>query len=149
MEELLREIKSKVFNGVEVKLTDFVLETESKEYNACRFSLKGKLIISRTSKITPKKKGQFVTLYQRNSSGIIEPFHEQDVIDYFLVTIQTNKGFFLLPKQVLIEKGILSTIQNEGKRAFRVYMPSDELISKQALATQKWQSDYFYKNKWL
>ena len=145
MEEILREVKSKVFNGVDVKLTDVVVEAESKEYNACRFSLKGKRIISRTSKITPKKKGQFVTFYQRNKSGVIEPLHELDHLDYFLVTIRNNKGFFLLPKQVLIEKGILSTLEKEGKRAFRVYMPSDELTSKQALATQKWQSDYFYE----
>ena len=147
MKDLLKEIKSMVFNNVDINTVDFVLETESKEYKACRFTLNGKRIISRSSKITPKKKGQFVTFYQRNNNGIIEPLHEQDHLDYFLVTIENNKGFFLFPKQVLIEKGILSTLEKEGKRAFRVYIPSDELTSKQALATQKWQSDYFYENK--
>ena len=145
MEDLLSEIKSKVFDDVNVKLTDFVLETESKEYKACRFLLKGKRIVSRTSKITPKKKGQFVTFYQRNKNGVIEPFHEQDEIDYFLVKIYPNTGFFLFSEQILIEKGILSTSQKEGKRALRVYVPKDELTSKQALNTQKWQSDYFYE----
>lgn len=53
-------------------------------------------------------------------------------------------GQFVFPKSVLIKKGIISTNQREGKRAFRVYPSWDIQKSKQAERTQKWQLEYFY-----
>ncbi|ANW97107.1 MepB family protein [Wenyingzhuangia fucanilytica] len=149
MEVLLNEITLKSNDGVDLKPIDFVLEKESKEYKACRFLLNGKRIISRTSKITPKKKGQFVTFYKRNNSGVIEPFFENDSFDFFLVNAKLSNqlGVFVFPKSVLIHKGIISTKTKEGKRAFRVYSPWDVVDTKQALATQKWQFAYFYDLK--
>ena len=54
-------------------------------------------------------------------------------------------GQFVLPKSLLIKKGIISTAKKEGKGVFRVYPNWDVAKSEQAERTQKWQLDYFYK----
>ncbi|KVV15219.1 MepB family protein [Flavobacterium sp. TAB 87] len=122
-----------------------LIEKESKEYNACRFALNTKLIVYRQAKITPTKIGQFVTLWKRNPNKIIAPFDATDAIDYVAVLVKNKShlGLFLFPQDVLFQQGVFSTAVKEGKRAIRLYAPWDIATSKQALATQKWQLNYF------
>ena len=147
MDKNLNQIKTEVYDKCSLKISDFKIETESKEYNACRFQLNGLNILSRNAKITPKKVGQFVTFWKRNENGPIEPFDENDQIDFYAVNVRTENEFgqFVFPKSVLIKKGIISTEKKEGKRAFRVYPNWDIPKSKQAERTQKWQLNYFYQ----
>ncbi|PKB44178.1 hypothetical protein AX016_2392 [Cellulophaga sp. RHA19] len=146
MNNQLSLIKTKIYDKCKLTITNFILEEESKEYDACRFLLGGHVIISRNSKITPKKLGQFVTFWKRSKSGPIEPFNATNNIDFFIVNVadQDKLGQFVFPKSVLLKKGILSTEKKEGKRAFRVYPSWVVPISKQALKTQEWQLKYFY-----
>ncbi|QHI38452.1 hypothetical protein IMCC3317_38450 [Kordia antarctica] len=147
MNNLLKRIKTEIYDICGLKVSNFRIETESKEYDACQFNLNGLYIVCRNAKITPKKVGQFATFWKRNEHQPIEPFHEQDAIDFFIVNVQTEHKFgqFVFPIAVLIEKGIISTDKKEGKRAFRVYPNWDETKSKQAARTQKWQLNYFYE----
>lgn len=147
MNNHLNLIKTIIYDKCGLRISDFQTEAESKEYDACRFELNGLKIISRSAKVTPKKVGQFVTFWKRNSSGIIEPLDESDAIDFYAVTVKTNTQFgqFVFPKSILIQKGILSTNKKEGKRGFRVYPIWDKTTSKQAKKTQSWQLNYFYK----
>ena len=147
MDNNLDQIKLEVYEKCGLKISKFQTETESKEYNACRFELNGLKIISRNSKITPKKVGQFVTFWKRNGNGPIEPFEEKDQIDFYVVNVRAENEFgqFVFPKSVLIKKGIISTDKKEGKRAFRVYPSWDNANNKQAERTQKWQLDFFYE----
>lgn len=57
-------------------------------------------------------------------------------------------GQFVFPKEVLKKHKILRTDTTKGKMAIRVYPNWDNPTSKQAIATQKWQSKYFmdYEN---
>jgi len=143
----LNQINTEVYEKCDLKISNFQPEIESKEYDASRFELNGLCIISRSSKITPKKIGQFVTFWKRNGNGSIEPLEENDNIDFYVVNVQTQNKFgqFVFPKSVLIQKGILSTNKKEGKRGFRVYPNWDIAINKQAERTQKWQLNYFYE----
>jgi hypothetical protein len=127
------------------KLSDLLIDKESIEYAACSFKINGQYVISRSSKITPKKTGQFVTLWKRINNGPIEPFNSSDDIDFFVVNVssETNLGQFIFPKSALIKQGVISTNIKEGKRAIRVYPPWDIPTSKQAIKTQKWQLNYF------
>ncbi|WP_349675907.1 MepB family protein [Salegentibacter sp. UBA1130] len=136
-----------IYEKCGLKISDFQLETESKEYIACRFDLNGRKIISRNAKITPKKVGQFVTFWKRNGNGPIEPFEVNDQFDFFVVNVRTENQFgqFVFPKSVLIKKGIISTDKKEGKRAFRVYPSWVIANNKQAGKTQKWQLNYFHE----
>ncbi|MNX15867.1 MepB protein [compost metagenome] len=138
--------KESIFGRADLQMTSFQKENESEEYSAFRFRLNNKNICYREAKITPTKTGQFVTLWKRNQSGIIEPFDYSDTIDFVIVTVRKdqNWGQFIFPKRTLLEKGIFSTQNKEGIRATRVYPPWDETTSKQAQKTQKWQLDYFF-----
>ncbi|MCX2681563.1 MepB family protein [Galbibacter sp. EGI 63066] len=147
MDKNLKQIKKEVYDRIKLEISDYRIEQESKEYNACRFELNGQNIVCRNAKITPKKSGQFVTFWKRNGRGSIEPFSETDRIDFYAVNVRTENEFgqFVFPKSVLIKKGIISTERKEGKRAFRVYPNWDIAKNKQAERTQKWQLDYFYE----
>ncbi len=147
MNSSISEIKTKVYDSCNFVISKFEIEQESKEYNACKFVLNGLNIIGRDSKITPKKAGQFVTFWKRKGKGPIEPFFETDEFDFFIVNVQSDNklGQFVFSKSILIKKGIVSTKEREGKRAFRVYSKWDSPTSKQAERTQKWQLNYFYE----
>jgi hypothetical protein len=147
MDSNLNKVKTEVYDECSLEISDFRIETESKDYGACRFELSGQIIISRNAKITPKKVGQFVTFWKRNGNGPIEPFNEKDRVDFYAINVQTENEFgqFVFPKSVLIKKGIISTDKKEGKRAFRVYPKWDVAKNKQAERTQKWQLNYFYE----
>ncbi|MFB9077080.1 MepB family protein [Flavobacterium procerum] len=142
----LNEAKDLVYDCCNLDFSSFVKENESEEYSACRFDLNAKKICFRDAKITPTKTGQFVTLWKRNSNGIIEPFDASDLIDFVIVNVrkEDNWGQFIFPKKIVLEKGIFSTQNKEGIRGTRVYPPWDETTSKQAQKTQKWQLDYFF-----
>ncbi|AXT54500.1 MepB family protein [Aquimarina sp. AD1] len=147
MDDNLSQIKKKVYDRCSLKILDYVKESESQEYSACRFKLNGQNVLSRTAKVTPKKVGQFVTFWKRKENGPIEPYDKSDQIDFYIVNVsKKNKlGQFVFPKSLLIKKGIISTEIKEGKRAFRVYPKWDITKSKQAQQTQKWQLNYFYE----
>lgn len=147
MDSNLNQVKTEVFDGCSLKLSNFKTEPEGEAYNACQFELNGKRVLCRSAKITPKKAGQFVTFWKRNGHGPIEPFNEKDPIDFYVVNIREHEKFgqFVFPKSVLIKKGIITTPQKAGKRAFRVYPKWSVAKSKQAEKTQKWQLDYFYE----
>lgn len=140
-------IQTNLYDKLNYNIFELITEKESQEYEACSFKLDNKNIICRTSKITPKKIGQFVTFWKRNKERITEPFADTDAIDYYVINVQSeNKvGQFVIPKSVLIEKGIISTSKKEGKRGFRVYPIWDKTINKQAVLTQQWQLNYFFE----
>ena len=124
-------------------------EAESDEYDACRFVLNGKKVIYRQAKVTPKKVGQFVTVWQRNpTSGTIEPFRSDSDFDFVVVGVcdGSHHGQFVFPKAALAERGVISSHTSAGKRGFRVYPEWDEPTSKQAKATQAWQALYFFED---
>lgn len=142
-------IKEILFDNCNFKMIQPTKEHESKDYGACRFKLNELEILFRTSKITPTKIGQFVTLWKRIEKGPIQPFDSTDCIDLFIISTRnkTLSGQFIFPMSILIEKGIISHQGKEGKRAIRVYPPWDLTTSKQAQKTQKWQLDYFLEIK--
>lgn len=135
-----------MYSNHHLELSFLEKENESEEYSAYRFDIQNKKICYREAKITPTKTGQFVTLWKRNQTGIIEPFDDSDPIDFVMISVRKGEkwGMFIFPKQTLLAKGIFSTKTKEGIRATRVYPPWDETSSKQAQKTQKWQLDYFF-----
>lgn len=147
MNHHLEHVKIVVYDPCNMHISDFKLEIESSDYDACTFILSGRKVISRSAKPTPKKCGQFVTFWKRSENGPIEPFHINDQLDFFVVNVKAGDQFgqFVFPKSILIKKGIISTETQEGKRAFRVYPTWDKPSSKQAIKTQKWQTIYFYQ----
>lgn len=145
LNESLDRVKTEIYNELSFKISE--LKNEGEEYDACQFKLNGLKIICRSSKITPKKSGQFVTFWKRNLLGITEPFSESDSFDFYLINVSSGERFgqFIFPKSELIKKGIVTSEKKEGKRGFRVYPPWDNTQNKQAERTQKWQLSYFFE----
>jgi hypothetical protein len=141
----LKNADELVFQPLGLKLSDIEEDIESKDYSGCSFTLNELNIKFRTAKITPTKTGQFVTIWKRNEKGETAPFDSNDPFDFYLISASTNhnRGIFIFPKHILTEKGILSHGKKMGKRGIRVYPGWDITESKQAIATQKWQTVYF------
>ncbi len=134
-----------VYTPCGLKVSNHVQDKEGKEYEASSFQLDALRVISRKAKITPKKIGQFVTLWKRGANGETTPYEETDKVDLFVINIQEgpHSGQFVFPKDVLMEKGIVSHTKKEGKRGFRIYPPWSQPTNKTALSTQKWQLEYY------
>ena len=147
MNSNLNKIKTEIYDNCSLEISDFIMELEGKEYDACQFELNGMKIICRSSKITPKKVGQFVTFWKRNIKGITEPYSETDRINFYVINVKSENRFgqFVFPKFELINKGIIATEKKDGKRGFRVYPEWDITQNKQAEKTQRWQLNYFYE----
>jgi hypothetical protein len=141
----LNNIDEMIFRPLDLKLIHVEEDREAKEYSGCSFTLDHMNIKFRTSKITPTKTGQFVTLWKRNEKGITTPFDYSDKFDFYLIAArkEQNFGVFIFPKEILMQKGILSDEKKTGKRGIRVYPTWDTVESKQAVATQKWQTQCF------
>ena len=141
----LKNANELIFQPLGLKLSDIEEDAESKDYSGCSFSLNPLKIKFRTAKITPTKTGQFVTIWKRNEKEETAPFDSNDTFDFYLISASTNndRGLFIFPKDILIEKGILSHGKKMGKRGIRIYPGWDLTESKQAIATQKWQTAYF------
>ncbi|PJF17011.1 hypothetical protein PSACC_03174 [Paramicrosporidium saccamoebae] len=121
------------------------MDSEGGEYHSCAFTLGERRVLFRAAKITPRKDGQFVTLWRRSSRGVTEPFGGDCGYDLVIISVQKDKqvGQFVFSKSVMIEQGIFSSVKTGGKRGFRVYPPWDRTTSKQATLTKKWQSAFF------
>lgn len=123
-----------------------LLEAESEEYLAYRLSLNNKNALFRKAKITPKKIGQFVTLWKRPTAhDEIAPFDKTDEIEWIIINASEKNftGYFIFNQELLFQKNIFSYDKKNGKRALRVYPPWSLPTSAQALKTQKWQLPFF------
>lgn len=132
----------------DIEIQGYRIEKESSDYNAAVFHLEKKQVIFRLAKITPKKTGMFVTLWKRSKNGTTIPFHKKDNIDIVVVEVRkfSRIGHFVFNKEILIEKGIISS-SKEGKRGFRIYPPWESPSNNQAVTSQIWQLRYFFEHK--
>ncbi|RKR06476.1 hypothetical protein CLV91_3331 [Maribacter vaceletii] len=136
-----------LFSILKLNPTNLTIEKESLEYEACTYNLNFFKVISRKAKVTPKKNGQFVTVWKRNQENITTPFNYEDDFDFIIIYCKKgeNTGVFIFPKQILIQEKIISTNKRDGKRGFRVYPSWDTPTNLTAQNTQNWQLNYHIK----
>jgi hypothetical protein len=130
--------------GCEVR--DAVRESESSEYGAIKFLLNGKTVLFRQAKTTPKKIGQFVTIWKRETpQSEVAPFDRFDGVDWVIVAVDQDDqfGVFVFSATLLAQKKVFSEHADGGKRAIRVYAPWTHPVAAQAKRTQKWQIQKF------
>lgn len=145
MTEELKHIQDSIFHILGLPIIDLTEDGECKGYDGYNFQIGTFKIKFRKAKVTPKKIGQFVTLWRRNAAKQTEPFHINDDLDFYLIATRDNErfGFFFFPKHVLGKNFILTDSNKIGKRGFRVYPDWDIPISKQAQTAKAWQTAYF------
>ncbi|OPC06502.1 hypothetical protein BAS09_02680 [Elizabethkingia ursingii] len=145
MNEDLYRLENILLKENGLKISMLIEDSECEEYFGYNFQLNHYNIKFRKAKVTPKKNGQFVTLWRRNTDKQTEPFHYNDSFDFYIIATEYHEksGYFIFPKSLLAEKQILTSDSREGKRGFRVYPVWDIPQNKQAEKTQKWQLEYF------
>lgn len=145
MADNLKMLEALLLQRLDLTCSSYVKDPECEEYSGYTCTIVSLTIIYRKAKITPKKVGQFVTVWRRNEEGITTPFNSSDSFDFYIILAedQDRIGCFIFPKSILEAQGIVTTSKKEGKRGFRVYPTWDAPTSKQALKTQQWQQQYF------
>ncbi|MBE5672741.1 MepB family protein [Staphylococcus sp. SS35] len=140
------KILEKVFS-VELEAIDIIEEKYNKEYEALTFNYKEMIYKSRLAKKTPNKSGYFVTCWTKNEDNYNRPYKIDEFADYLIVAVIDDElnGYFLFPKEVLVEKGILASSKYQGKMAFRVYPTWCNDLNQTAQRTQNWQCNYFFE----
>lgn len=145
----IKKIEKLLFGTTPSQISNLIEELEAKEYFGYNFQTEQLNFKFRKAKITPKKVGQFVTLWRRNSKNETEPFSDSDNFDFYIIATEENEndGFFLFPKNELIKRQILTANSKAGKRGFRVYPNWTKTENRQAEKTQVWQTRYFINYK--
>lgn len=140
---------------------------ENSKYEALEFSLDDKRIVYRKGKVTPGRPGAFLSIWQRpslESSNGNKPIPlSSNDFDYLFVQVESHsnithaleltpkRGMFIFPVSILVEKGIVSSLSNQGKTGFRVFPPwsqdrgieGTKVFSESGKKTQRWQLPYF------
>ena len=145
MIKIIQQFEEIALKPLQLSISNLEKDLECDEYFGYNFESNQLSFKFRKAKITPKKVGQFVTLWKRNVIKQTEPFSENDVFDYYIIATEEDSklGFYIFPKAILIEKNILTSAKKEGKRGFRVYPNWVKPENKQAEKTQNWQQNYF------
>ena len=143
--EGLLKVKQLIYDRFGFSFEAAITQKESSQYEAYRFKINNLNVLFRNAKVTPTKKGQFVTLWKRFGNGPIMPFDSTDTIDLVVIATKTETHFgqFIFPKPVLMKHGVFTTHCKDGKRAMRVYPSWDKTENAQAKKAQKWQLEYF------
>ncbi|MCE5072470.1 MepB family protein [Staphylococcus aureus] len=131
----------------ESDVKDLTEEKYNQDYEALTFSFKEETYQSRLAKKTPTKAGYFVTCWTKDENNCNQPYSKEAFTDYLMIIVidEELSGYFLFPRELLIEKGILTTFEHKGKMAFRVYPKWCNQLNKRAEQTQKWQCKYFFE----
>ena len=143
---LLTAIESLYLNAALAHPVDYSVDSEAREYGGLRFTLAGRKVVFRVAKVTPTKVGQFVTLWKRPCpGGEIAPLDSEDDIDFVVVHVSTEGrcGQFVFDRETLLSRGVFAINGRGGKRAFRVYPPWSQPVARQAVQSQRWQTECF------
>ena len=140
--EKLEKILQKHF---ELPFSEITQDSECEEYFGFNFKINQINFKFRKSKLTPKKMGQFVTLWKRNAEGKTIPFDINDNFDFYIIAVEENhhSGFFIFPKTILEKENYISGKIKSGKRGFRIYTDWHFPNNKQAEKTKLWQTQFF------
>src|SRR5699024_6582700 len=103
MNKELKHLHDILFEASGSEIANISNEEGTGQYCGCNFQLGSRNIKYRKANITPKKIGQFVALWKRNTVGKTEPYGLDDDFDFYIIETVDNlsRGFFLFSKDIL------------------------------------------------
>jgi hypothetical protein len=128
-----------------LQCSQLAADATNADYGAQLLTVDGLTARLRIGRVTPRKVGLFVAVWERADDGTTRPFAAEGDAELLLVIVREGAklGLFTFPREALREHGILSVSGEGGKRGFRLYPPWSETTSAQARRTQRWQQSYF------
>lgn len=113
-------------------------EEQNGEYESGILAIGPEVWRVRTARVTPKKPGAFVAVWQRAEAGETRPFASDNGAAGLLVFVQEGErfGVFRFAAPQLESLGVTRTSSQPGKRGFRVYPSWSENLNRQAARTQ-------------
>lgn len=141
----IKNLNDSIFKPLDLQISGVTPDLECEDYFGFNFKINQTDIKFRKSKLTPKKVGQFVTFWKRDSAGKTIPFDINDDFDFYMIQVEENEnsGFFIFPKQILERENLISGKLKTGKRGFRIYADWHFPENKQADKTKLWQTQFF------
>ena len=126
--DFIEEKYNEKYEGILIKIK------EEQEYKRCRLAKK-----------TPKKEGYFTVFWKKTkiTRTFLILMKILGLSWLSLSSIKIRWDYLLFQKRWLFIKKILSTTNCNGKMSMRFYPPWCTNLNKTALATQKWQLQYF------
>ena len=120
-------------------------EEQNGEYESGTVTISAEFWRVRTARVTPKKPGAFVSVWERDDAGEAKPFASDGEVDGLLVFVDDAErfGVFRFTASHLEALGVTRSSAHPGKRGFRVYPSWSENLNSQATRTQKAQSAAF------
>lgn len=141
----LRTVKAAVYDPCGFVCGDPVVQHDNAQYGSVDFRLNGNDVSSRVAKLTPTKNGLFVAVWKRGGDGATHPLDTSDRCDVLAISVREGDRFgqFVFSRETLRERRVMSVDGVGGKRGFRVYPSWVATTSRQAAATQEWQTESF------
>lgn len=120
-------------------------EEQNGEYESGAVTIGDELWRVRAARVTPKKSGAFVAVWERDEAGETLPFASEGKVAGLLVLVHDAERFgaFRFTASHLEALGVTRSSAHPGKRGFRVYPSWSEGLNAQASRTQKAQSQAF------
>ena len=142
----LAYITKKVYEPNQLAVTSVREEPQNAKYGAGIFKLDSKTVRFRVANATPTKVGQFVAFWEKDQDNVNQPYGHETAPDLLVINTfesENKLGQFVFPKDILLNKKILTSHSSKGKMGIRVYPSWDLPASDQAKKTQNWQQKYF------
>lgn len=121
-------------------------EEQGSDYEAGLIRISGELWRLRTARVTPTKPGAFVAVWERDESGVTQPFPSDGPVQGLLVFVEDRDrfGVFRFTTPELQRLGVTRAAPSQpGKRGFRLYPAWCSGLNPQATRTQRSQSAAF------
>ena len=101
------EIIQKYYGNIK----EIIWEDQNKNYLGCIVKLDEQIHRVRVAKITPKKIGQFVAIWQKDEHNVNQAFSFDDSPEYLSIFVfdGDKKGVFIFPKETMKNKGVYTT----------------------------------------
>lgn len=127
------------------RFSEIHADATNADYGAQLLTIDGRAARLRIGRVTPRKVGLFVAVWERADDGTTRPFAVEGDTELLLVIVRDGAwlGLFTFPREALREHGILSVAGAGGKRGFRLYPTWSTATNAQARRTQQWQQRYF------
>lgn len=120
-------------------------ENQNSDYEGFLLQINNHVYRTRLAKLTPKKKGYFVAVWEKDPTGTNQAYNYEESPEKLIVSIINGekRGQFIFPKDVLLTYGVLKNSKQKGKMALRVYPSWITDLNETAKKTQAWQVLYF------